>query len=185
MADSIYFHDTRQPFIIADVPAVTLATTAKALYTASFSPVFGGQYWTLGKRIRIRLFGRITTVLTPGNGQFTLFYGNGADNTGVSLVTSAAFALTASQTNLAWTAEFYVHVRSTGSTGTLFADGTALFNNAVVASTLQPLMIPASAPVVSGACDLTAANILSVQFSRSGSTAETMQVHDIQIDALN
>ena len=185
MADSIYFHDTRVPFIIADVPAVTLATTPKALYTTSFSPVFGGQYWALGKRIRIRLFGRITTVLTPGNGQFTLFYGNGADNTGVSLVTSAAFALVASQTNLAWTAEFYVAVRSTGSTGTFFANGLAEFNPAVVLSTAQPLIIPASTPVVSGACDLTAANILSVQFSRSGSTAETMQVHDLEIDALN
>jgi hypothetical protein len=47
------------------------------------------------------------------------------------------------------------------------------------------MMLPASAPAVSGAVDLTAANIISVQFLRSGSTAETMQVHDMEVIALN
>ena len=183
MADDIFFNDLRAPFISANVPAVTLAATAKALYTPSFFPVLGGQYFKFeGKKLRIRLFGRITTVLTPGNGQFTVFYGSGADAAGVSLVTSAAFALTASQTDLSWKAEFEVHCRSKGSTGTLFCDGEAYFNEAVA---VPHLLIPASAPVVSGACDLTAANIISVQFSRSGSTAETMQVHDLDVIALN
>ncbi len=41
------------------------------------------------------------------------------------------------------------------------------------------------APAVSGSCDLTAFLILSVQALRSGSTAETMQVHDLEVIALN
>lgn len=186
MADGLFYNDLKPPFIAADVPAVTLAATNKALYTPSFFPVLGGQYFSMiGKKLRIRLFGRMTTGATPGNLSFGVYYGTGADANGVLLASSAAVALTASQTNLSWEAEVFVHARSLGSAGTLFCTGKARANVAVLASTLQPLMIPASAPAVSGACDLTAALILSVQALRSGSTAETMQVHDMEVTALN
>lgn len=186
MADGLFYNDMREPFIASDVPAVTLATTFKALYTPSFFPVLGGQYFArIGKKLRIRLFGRMTTGATPGNGQFGILYGTGADNNGVNLASSAAVALTASQTNLSWQVEAIIHARSLGSAGTLFCVGKAHFNVGVLASTLQPLMIPASAPVVSAAVDLTAALIPSVQFLRSGSTAETMQVHDMDVVAMN
>jgi hypothetical protein len=184
--DGAFYTDTREPFIGTDITAVTLATTAKALYPASNFPVLGGQYFSrIGKKMKIRLFGRMTTAATPGNGQFTIYYGTGADANGVSLATSGALALTASGTNLSWMIEIYVHCRSIGSAGTLFVTGRAEFNVGLMASTLQPMFIPASAPAVSGACDLTAANIISIQFSRSGSTAETMQVHDIEVVAMN
>lgn len=185
-ADGIFYNDLREPFMAADQAAVTLATTAKALYTASAFPVLGGQYWSrIGKKMHIRAFGKITTAATPGNGSFDIYYGSGADATGVILASSAALALTASQTNISWYIDFYVHCRSTGSAGTLFLDGMANFGVAVLASTLAPMLIPASAAVVSAAVDLTAANIISVQFKRSGSTAETMTVQDLEVTALN
>ena len=186
MADGLFYNDLREPFNATDVAAVTLSTTAKALYPAAAFPSLGGQYFSrVGKKLRIRLFGRITTGATPGNGSFNVYYGSGADAAGVVLMTGTPIALTASQTNLSWQADIIVHCRSVGATGTLFCTGTALFNNAVVASTLQPIMLPASGPTVSGACDLTASNIISVQYLRSGSTAETMQVHDLEVIALN
>lgn len=183
MADGLFYGDLREPHISTDVPAVTLAATAKALYTASFFPVLGGQYFARpGKKLHIRLFGRITTALTPGNGSFNIYYGTGADANGVLLMTGTPAALTASQTNLSWRMECYVHCRTTGSAGTLFVTGTAKFNEAVFA---PMMLLPAATPTVSGACDLTAANIISVQFLRSGSTAETMQVHDMEVTAMN
>lgn len=186
MADGLFYWDTREPFISADVAAVTLAATDKALYGQSNFPVWGGQYFARGgKKIKIRTFGRITTGATPGNGTFDVYYGTGADANGTILASSATLALTASQTNLSWEAEVTVHCRSIGSVGTLFCTGRAFFNNAVLANSLQPMLIPASAAVVSGAVDLTAANIISVQFKRSGSTAETMQVHDMEVIAVN
>jgi hypothetical protein len=186
MADGLFYNDMREPFIGTDITAVTLATTNKALYPASNFPVLGGQYFArIGKALRIRLFGRMTTALTPGNLTFGVYYGTGADANGVLLGSSTAVALSASQTNLSWMVEVDVHCRSIGSTGTLFVTGMANLNVGLVASTLQPLMIPASAPVVSGACDLTAANIISVQMARSGSTAETAQVHNMSVIALN
>lgn len=186
MADGLFYQDLREPFIATDVPAVTLAATNKALYTPSFFPVLGGQYFSrIGKKIRIRLFGRMTTGVTPGNLTVAILYGTGADANGVSLASSAAVALTASQTNLSWKCEVFVHCRSLGSAGTLFARGAFEANVGVIASTLQPIFIPASAPAVSGACDLTAALIISIQALRSGSTAETIQVHDMECTAMN
>jgi hypothetical protein len=73
MADGLFYVDSRTPFISADVAAVTLAATAKALIPVANIPVFGSNYFSLiGKAVRIRLFGRITTAATPGNGQFTI-----------------------------------------------------------------------------------------------------------------
>jgi hypothetical protein len=83
MMDAGFFLDSRAPFIVTDVPAVTLAATAKALYPKDNFPVLGGQYFNYpGKGVLIRLFGRITTVLTPGSGSFDVYYGSGADATG-------------------------------------------------------------------------------------------------------
>lgn len=186
MADGLFYNDIREPFVTVAPAAVTLAATAKALYTASQFPVLGGQYFSRpGKKIKIRLFGKITTAATPGNGSFNVYYGSGADANGVLLMTGTPIALTAGQANLSWELEIIVTCITTGSAGTLFCTGHARFNVGVVGSTLQPIMLPASAPAVSGACDLTAANIISVQFLRSGSTVETMQLVEMEVTALN
>ena len=182
MADGLFYQDTREPHISADIASVTLSTTDKALYPVSNFPLLGGQYWVRpGKKLHIVAYGRITTGATPGNLTISVYYGSGADANGTILVASAAIALIASQTNLTWNCDFMVHCRSIGSAGTLFGIGQFTCNPAVIASTAQPVMIPASAPVVSGAIDLTAANIISLQAKRSGSTAETMQIHDLKV----
>jgi hypothetical protein len=186
MADGLYYVDSRAPFISGDVAAVTLAATAKALIPAANIPVLGGNYFSfIGKAVRIRLFGRITTAATPGNGQLSLYWGTGADANGVVAGQTAAVALTASQTNMSWQAEMIVRCRTMGAAGTLFVTGEFRANVAVLSTTLQPMLIPATAPAASAACDLTASLLLSPQFSRSGSTVETMQVHDVSYEALN
>lgn len=186
MADGIFYNDLREPHFVSDLAPVTLAATAKALYTPSAFPVLGGQYFVRpGKKLKIRLFGKMTTVLTPGNGSFNVYYGNGADANGVLLMTGTPVALSASQTNLSWRAEINVRCVSTGSAGTLYCTGHAHFHVSLIASTLQPILLPASAAAVSGACDLTAANIISVQYLRSGSTAETMAVQDMDVVSMD
>lgn len=187
MADNAsFFNDTRAPFIAADLSAISPLSTAVALYTPSSFPVLGGNYFAFaGKALRIRLFGRMTSAATPGNVSFAVYYGTGASANGVLLASSGAVAWTASQTSMSFWLEVDVTCRTTGSTGTLFATGIAHINVAAVASTLQPMLIPATAAVVSAACDLTAALIISVQMLRSGSTAETAQVHQMQVIALN
>jgi hypothetical protein len=187
--DGAYYWDTRLPFIAGptQLASVTLAATAKALYTFGAFPNLGANYFGFpGKKLRIRLFGRMTTVLTPGNGSFNVLWGTGADANGVALMTGTPVALTASKTALSWEATIYVYCVSVGPTGTLFCDGKALFNVGLIASTLQPIMLPDNTAAVSGACDLTSGTLIpSVQYLRSGSTAETMQVHDLEVNALN
>ena len=54
MADGLFYLDTREPHIVTDIAAVTMAATAKAVYPAAAFPVLGGQYFNRpGKAIRI------------------------------------------------------------------------------------------------------------------------------------
>ena len=183
MADGLFYQDTREPFITASPAVVTLATTAKALYTTSNFPTLGGQYFSrVGKKMKIRLFGVMTTGLTPGNGSFNVYYGNGADANGVVLMTGTPAALLVSQTATTWTLELIITCITTGNAGTLRCTGWALFNESAL---IAHQMLPATTASNSGACDLTVANIISVQYLRSGSTVETMQVIDMEVTALN
>ena len=186
MADGLFYNDLREPFVVSDLAAISPLATAVALYTPSSFPVLGGQYFSRpGKKLRIRIFGRCTSVLTPGNVSFAVYYGTGASANGVLLASSGAVAWSASQANMSFEVDVTVTCRTTGSAGTLFCTGDARLNVAAVASTLQPMLIPATSPVVSGGCDLTAALIISVQMLRSGSTAETAQIHEMEVIALN
>jgi hypothetical protein len=185
MADGLFYVDSRAPHISADVASVTLATTNKALIPIANIPILGANYFSyIGKAMRVTLFGRITTGLTPGNGQLNVYWGSGADATGTIIGSSGALALTASQTSLSLRAEFIVRCRALGATGSLIVTGEWRANVAVLATSLQPALIPPNlaAPVT---VDLTAANVISPQFLRSGSTAEAIQIHDVIYEALN
>lgn len=178
--DGPFYNDLKQPFDIANNPpgAVTLATTDKALYTTSEIPPYGSGYWWPGKMVRIRAAGKATTGTTPGNGTFSLYWGTGADANGTILGASSTVALAASQSNLSWLVDLIVECTVRGSSGKLQVSGFALLGGLL--STNIPLLIPASSMAPSSAIDLTASNILSLQFKRSGSTAETMQVLSLQ-----
>src|SRR2546421_6195160 len=94
-----FFHDTRsQSIITAPATAVTLAATDKLLHPGSLTAVPAG-YFIAGKKLRLTVWGTITTVLTPGNMQIAAYVGS-ADAGGTAVLpTSAAITLVASQTN--------------------------------------------------------------------------------------
>ena len=184
--DGPFYVDSRAPHISADVASVTLASTLKAMIPVANIPVLGTNYFSyIGKAMRITLFGRITTGATPGNGTFSLLWGSGADATGTTVASSAAWALTANMTNTSWWLDILVRCRALGSSGSLMCTGCfSILNSATSTAASSTFMIPATAPAAT-TVDLTAANVLSPQFSRSGSTAETLQVHDVLYEALN
>lgn len=183
--DKLFFNYFMSPEVEADFAAVTLAATYKALVPIASMPDLGAYYFLrTGKRLKIRMFGKITTGATPGNLQLALFFGSGADAAGVNIAASAAQTLVAAQTNVSWEVELNVHCRSTGAAGTLMGTGHAKFGAAVIAATT--FLIPGSAAVVSTAVDLTATGLgFTVQALRSGSTAETMAVQDMEVVAQN
>ena len=185
MADGLFYVDTRAPHISADVGSVTLAATSKAIIPVANLPILGANYFSfIGKAMRITLFGRLTTGATPGNGQWNIYWGNGTDANGTIIGSSAALALSATQSNVSWRLECIVRARALGATGSLFVTGEWRANVGVLATTLQPALIPAATPAAV-TVDLTAANVISPQFLRSGSTAEAMQCHDVIYEALN
>lgn len=164
------------------ISAVTLSSTAKALYTSADFPALPAFFREAARKMKIHLFGKMTTGATPGNGSFKVFYGSGADNAGTALMTGTAVALLANQTDIPWTAELDIFCVTPGASGSLFCSGIAHFGVSLIASTLQPILLPASTPASVGSLDLTDITLIpSVQYLRSGSTAETMQVLDFDV----
>lgn len=185
MADGLFYVDTREPHLVTDVAAVTMAATAKALYPAAIFPTLGGGYFSRpGKAIKISLWMKMVLGATPGNFSFNLHWGTGADANGTLIcVAGTPVALTASVTKCGY-AEFIIRCLTTGAAGTLQATGIAWFDHLIIANTLQPIMVPTAGAAASAALDLTAANIVSVQVLQSG-TAGTIQVQQMQVEALN
>ncbi len=181
--DGPFYNDLRSPFTAADVASVTLLSTDLPLYPIANFPVLGSNYFSyVGKKLKIRMFGRMTTVATPGNGTWDIWFGDGTAAQGTLIQSSAALALAANQTNIAWRAEFDIVCRVFGSSGALLCTGAA--HMGTLLTTNIPVLIPLTAPA-QVTTDLTVARIVSVQFKRSGSTAETMQVHDMDVIAMN
>lgn len=185
MADGLFYNDLREPFLGADIGAVTMTTTAKALYPASNFPVLGGQYFNrIGKMLKIKLWVKVAVSTSPGNLSFNVHWGTGADANGTLICTAGTpVAMTASVTKCGYI-EITVRCLSIGSAGTLQATGFAHFDPALIASTLQPILIPTAGAAASAGLDLTAANIVSVQALQSG-TAGTIQVQQMEVVAMN
>lgn len=188
------YHETRNPFKqTADYGAITLTTTSLSILPITTvligsSLQFPAAYWDLGKKIRVRMFCKCTTVLTPGNFTFEIRHQTGTptDAGGTILATSAATAFTASKTNLPLEIDFSVESRAAiGTTAALFAKGKVLSDGtgALITAPGNPIFIPASA-AASVNVDTTLASTIHVDVKRSGSTVETIAVHDFQVDAL-
>lgn len=185
MADGLFYHDTREPHLVGDITAVTMTTTAKALYPASAFPVLGGQYFNRpGKALKICLWQKMVLAGTPGNFSYNVHWGTGADANGTLIcVAGTPVALSASVTKCGY-AEFTVRCLTTGTAGTLQCTGWAIWDTLIIASTLNPIFIPLAGAAASGSLDLTAANIVSVQALQSG-TAGTIQVQELKVISLN
>lgn len=186
MADGLFYEDLREPHMVTDVAAVTMAATAKALYPAAAFPVLGGQYFNRpGKAIKISLWLKFVLGATPGNFSFQPMWGTGADANGTVICTTGTpVALNASVTKCMY-AEFTVRCLTTGTAGTLQATGWAIADGLLItAGTLNPILIPTAGTAASAALDLTAANIVSIQVLQSG-TAGTVQVQSMLVEALN
>lgn len=188
MGSNNFFQDTRPPFSTAIYPAVTLSTTSKMLVRANPDSMVGPSEWWPGKKITMHIVGQFTTAATPGNLTVEIRLGE-TDAGGTILATSTAVALTASKTNITWEVDLGVRCFSTGNGGTsasLIATGKFSANalGLLIPAANNPILLPESAPAAV-TVDLTAAHGISLQFKRSGSTAETAQVVDQDFIHLN
>ena len=183
--DGPFWVDLRAPHMAADAASVTLLTTNLAVLPVANFPVLGANYFGfVGKAVRLRLWGQMTTGATPGNLSGNVYWGSGAAASGTSLCGMAATALSASQAGISWEWDLIVRCRAIGATGQLIAEGMFNAGVSLIASTLQPIMMP-SGSNAAVTVDLTQNFIVSPQLARSGSTAESLIVHEFTWEALN
>ena len=184
-----FFHDTRASAIItAPASAITLAATDKLLHPGSLTAVPAG-YFIAGKKLRLTVWGTITTAATPGNLQIAAYVGS-ADAGGTAVLpTSGAIALVASQTNISMTFQCYLKCNG-GAVETAkpceaympwWACGTAVIT-AANQQGANPL--PIATPAAVNIDNTLTTNGFNIQIRRSGSTAETYTTRDITFEAL-
>lgn len=170
--------------ITADGTAVTNTTTETIMVPNFIWPNAGPQALYVGKQIRIRLWGRVSTVVTtPGTETFRLRWGGVA---GTILVASKAQRpkVTVS-TNMAARVEFYGTCRAVGPTGSAFFMGKCDLSNTIGdAQAAQEETWPDAPAAVT--IDTTAANALSPTIQFSVATATTSwTTHICHFEALN
>lgn len=183
MADGLFYLDTREPHFVSNLGAITMTTTAKAMYAAANFPTLGGGYFSRpGKAIKISCSALFTLAASPGNLSFNILWGTGADANGTVLMTGTPAAATSATKRVYL--EVVVRCITTGTSGSLEATGWSLWDVGIMASPNFIMMMPTGAAGAGVTADTTAANIVSIQPLQSG-TASTVTVDWLQVEALN
>jgi hypothetical protein len=184
--DGPLYRDLRQPYVIADLGNITLATTQKMLWTpGAGNPLgnFPANYWTVGKTVKLTALLKWTSG-TAGNWAVGMAYGS-ADAAAVNVV-SATKAAIASVGPFLVMAEGYAICRSTGTAATMSMCGMFHFPIDLMLSTVGAnLGFPSAGGTVVSTFDSTVStNGLFFQALRSAGT-DTVAPVWVGIEALN
>lgn len=179
MSDGGYVSIRRGSVLPADEAAITLATTMKALWLPAKTLIPAG-FWYPTKIVKVTAFGKATTDGTAGNYVFEV--GLGAGDAPAALVTGATVAGTVSQTNVTWTAEIYAECRTFGTAGILRLWGSITPVVALLASTLQPYLMPNATPADITFDFTVGTNALTLQAQRSGAGVWTMTTTSLRFE---
>jgi hypothetical protein len=177
------YHNVQIEPISADQGPITLATTQKALWPYAASLLPANFFANVGKTIHIKAFGKATTDGTAGN--YVAGIGYGSADAPTALAAGATVAGSISQTNISWILDMYCTSRLAGASGTLVGWGIWTAAVALLASTLQPYLLPASA-LAAVVVDLTASTnspVFTLQRSSTGVWTATTQA--IVFSAMN
>jgi hypothetical protein len=184
MADGVNYVDTRQPFLVADVGAMTPTTTFKNIWTngASSPTILPANYWWVGKLVRLTAHLKLTTG-TAGNSQFSMAYG--AADAPACHVDTRTSAKIASVGPFDVFMQGYARCRSIGTSGTLSMFGFVYPSLDVFLSTVQPMPFPNNGSTVVSTIDTTVGtNSLFFQYLTSAGT-DSIVATDIILEAMN
>jgi hypothetical protein len=183
-ADGIFYRDLRQPFIVADIASVTLATTQKVLWAvgASSPTILPANYWTVGKTVQITANLKWTAVantngITPG-----MQYG-AADAAACNVAATAVTPVSSTSTFDVF-ALGYATCRSIGTAGTLSMWG--FFSLPIGLTVNSPATFPSAGVTVVSTIDTTVGtNAVSFQAARATAAGDTVVVTNLLMEALN
>lgn len=177
--DGRFYVDTHLPDDVSTPAAVTLTTSNQIICPAASLFQFPPYYFNyVGKAVRIRCQSQATSGATPGNHNFQMNWGPATSNSGTLLCGVTFTTWAASVTGALSIAEIIIRCRALGTSGSLWAYGTYFLENTGTAN-----MSPNSPAAVT--VDLSQNYFVTPQCSRSGSTAETIQMMEYMVEALN
>lgn len=175
------------PLVIGttDGPTLTAAAAASCIPVAS-RIILPNNYWTIGKKLKVKLQGRIScAVTTPGTARFD--FRTGPSGTIVAHDSGALNLNIVAKTTVPWEYELELTCRAVG-TGTvtqLFGIGK-FTSEAVVGAAANTaggngvLMCPVGAPALGTGFDNTAANAIDLFFTQTVTTGSLI-VHNYEI----
>jgi hypothetical protein len=121
----------------------------------------------VGSKFRATIYGKITTITSPGTYTFTVNWGGTG---GTQLVSSGALTLVASATNIPFRLEYTIGVIAVANgLATMFAQGIFQTFTSVLATPAFAL-IPASAPASVASLDITTSKALNFSVTPSVTT---------------
>lgn len=170
----------------SDGTALASSTTATSILPAHAKVSIPVGYWQVGRVLRVKAFGRISTTTGPPSITLDVRFGSTVVFNGGAVVTVA------SVTNKTWYLDVHMTVRAVGAGGSgtanVFGVG-CLTSSAVVGSTggaANNAMLPDSAPAVGTTFDPGAAQTVDLFATWSASSASnSIQLHKYILESLN
>jgi hypothetical protein len=178
--DGPFYVDTRPPHNMAAFPSVTLTGVNQALIPAGAYPKLGQNYFGyVGKAVRLTFWGILNTGATPGNIGMQLMWGPGTSNVGTTINNWINCSGQANYVNQDFEYQAILRCRALGTSGSLIMLGHYL------QCTWGFGLFPNGGVPAATTLDLTQDYVPNLQASRSGSTSESIQIHDFLFEALN
>lgn len=178
-----------------DGTALTNSTTQTSILPTTARYTLPSNYFSaIGKTLRLKAFGRVSTVVTtPGNITFLFCLGTVASP--INAFTSGASALNVvAQTNASWELEMLLTCRAIGSGTSANMMGLsrwisrASLNAPAVGTTtgVGAVLGPDTAPAVGTGFDSTITNVVDLQATFSvANAANSIQLHGFTLESLN
>lgn len=171
-----------------DGSALTNSTTATSILPAQAKYTLGAQFLdVVGKQLRVRAHGRISTVVTtPGTLTLDLRLGSIVVANGGAMTLS-----TSAKTNVSWYLDWLLTLRAVGaSTSANFMHQGRFTSEAAGATTVageaKTILMPQSAPAVGNGFDSTAAQVFDLFATWSVANASnSIQCHGFQLSSPN
>jgi hypothetical protein len=177
----------------ADGTALANSTTATTILPQSAHYTIPSNFFAIGSVLRVRAWGRISTVVTtPGNITFSFMLG---PTSNIAAFSSGATALNvAAQTNATWFLEMMLTCRAIGNSTNANLMGSAQWisraalNAPAVGTTtgVGSVLLPDTAPAVGTGFDSTVANVADLFATFSVANASnSIQCHQYTLESMN
>lgn len=172
-----------------DGPTLTAAAAATCIPAPSRF-ILPNNFWYIGRKMVIKLFGRISNVITtPGTARFDVR--TGPSGTIIAFDTGALNLNVVAKTNVPIWVEIELTCRAVGvSTATTLMGIARVQSESIIGSPANTaggngsLLAPVGAPAVGTGFDNTAANAIDVFFTQTVNTG-SLTIHNYSVDVHN